>query len=306
MVKLNIFNPKPAIRFSAIVILLSVAEICWTTRTPVYAEDSGTAQPSESQVQWSEAEKNAYWQAIKDARTPEPSKLKPLTAISPDSPNQRWNYDLVLVVSWASNWKEYQDFQQQNSQQTPIRLDRDVWVTVVPELQSFCYNYKSKYGGDALGKRLIQRIGLSLGDAPGKREMVEFWVNLQFLFRPSFNPEITRHEVELQFPTSNPFLLLQPSYYQWFYSQLDQSYKYNGKLIIPGTKNDKKEQVWAYPWTQLGYTYDWGDPSNHVGLSEFVIHKGSPVFVKRVVETAKYCNEKPKEQGADDGKKGGA
>ncbi|NVN90305.1 MAG: hypothetical protein HXX11_06835 [Desulfuromonadales bacterium] len=26
-----------------------------------------------------------------------------------------------------------------------------------------------------------------------------------------------------------------------------------------------------YPWTRLGYTYDWGS-SNHTGLSEFVLH----------------------------------
>ena len=26
-----------------------------------------------------------------------------------------------------------------------------------------------------------------------------------------------------------------------------------------------------YPWTRLGYTYDWGNPRNLVGLSEFVL-----------------------------------
>jgi hypothetical protein len=27
----------------------------------------------------------------------------------------------------------------------------------------------------------------------------------------------------------------------------------------------------GWPWTQLGYTCDWGNPRNYVGLSEFVI-----------------------------------
>ena len=28
---------------------------------------------------------------------------------------------------------------------------------------------------------------------------------------------------------------------------------------------------WGFPWTRLGYTYDWGKPDNHVGLSEFIL-----------------------------------
>jgi hypothetical protein len=49
-----------------------------------------------------------------------------------------------------------------------------------------------------------------------------------------------------------------------------------------------------YPWTSLGYTYDWGNPDNHVGLSEFVVNgkksDGSKIFVgiKAVTGTADY------------------
>lgn len=237
-------------------------------------------------MQWSDAEKNAYWQAVNDARTPNAIKLKPHTGISPDNPNQHWNHGLVSFVSWASNWQNYQDNQQRHF---PILFDRDVWVTVVPELQSFCSKYVPT-GGVTVGKRLIQLLGLSLGDDPSKREMVEFWVDPQFLFRPSFNPEITSHEAGLQFSASNPFLLFQLSYYQWFSSQFDQSYKNNGQLI---TRDNKNQKAWAYPWTQLGYTYDWGDPSNHLGSSEFVIRRWSPVLVDKVQDTDSYCSKAP-------------
>ncbi|MBK8453511.1 MAG: hypothetical protein WAQ53_14365 [Thiofilum sp.] len=46
----------------------------------------------------------------------------------------------------------------------------------------------------------------------------------------------------------------------------------------------------GYPWTRLGYTYDWGKPNNPIGFSEFVIDKGAKVEVKSVTTTAKYCN----------------
>jgi hypothetical protein len=45
----------------------------------------------------------------------------------------------------------------------------------------------------------------------------------------------------------------------------------------------------VYPWTQLGYTYDWGNPESEVGLSEFVIRKGSTVVIKSVSNLDEYC-----------------
>ena len=30
----------------------------------------------------------------------------------------------------------------------------------------------------------------------------------------------------------------------------------------------------TYPWTRLGYTYDWGHPTNHIGATEFILESG--------------------------------
>ena len=43
------------------------------------------------------------------------------------------------------------------------------------------------------------------------------------------------------------------------------------------------------PWTRLGYTYDWGESSNHVGLSEFVLAKGASLEVDAVTPVDDYC-----------------
>ncbi len=48
----------------------------------------------------------------------------------------------------------------------------------------------------------------------------------------------------------------------------------------------------AYPWTQQGYTYDWGNPKSEVGISEFVIRKGSTVVIKSVSTLDQYCGSK--------------
>ena len=43
-----------------------------------------------------------------------------------------------------------------------------------------------------------------------------------------------------------------------------------------------------YPWTRLGYTYDWGDSTTHVGLSEFILEQNATVMVKSVTSTVDY------------------
>jgi hypothetical protein len=65
----------------------------------------------------------------------------------------------------------------------------------------------------------------------------------------------------------------------------------NLKNFFPKDKKDKKNEI-DYPFTGLGYTYDWGKPSP-VGPSEFVI-EASPnnkvtVEVESVTSTKDYC-----------------
>jgi hypothetical protein len=43
-----------------------------------------------------------------------------------------------------------------------------------------------------------------------------------------------------------------------------------------------------YPWTRLGYTYDWGSSITEIGLSEFVIKKNSQIIVHEVYDNESY------------------
>ena len=44
----------------------------------------------------------------------------------------------------------------------------------------------------------------------------------------------------------------------------------------------------AYPWTQLGYTYDWGS-ANHHGASEFDVRTESTLIVNGITSIEDYC-----------------
>ena len=53
--------------------------------------------------------------------------------------------------------------------------------------------------------------------------------------------------------------------------------------------NSRYQDPNGYPWTRLGYTFDWNPETPRYGASEYVIRKGSAVTVKTRTSTAEYC-----------------
>jgi len=207
----------------------------------------------------------AYSNAIEDAKVAQQSEIyKNLVAIVPSNDSLRWEKKTgdVLVVTWTS-WKGYDDHIGK-----PVNLSRPVWVTVVPEIQTFCRSHAIPASHIPL--RLEQLLGLPPGN--GKTKFVEMWVSPKDLFRPSPDPEISDHEAELDFPESRRYVTVSQSHRKWINDLIQTSYGFDG-----------------YPWTRLGYTYDWGNPDNEIGLSEFVIRSGATVTVKAVTDTLGYC-----------------
>ncbi|MBN1345470.1 MAG: hypothetical protein JXQ73_22450 [Phycisphaerae bacterium] len=209
----------------------------------------------------------AFENAVKDAQTAEPGEIsKDLTALAAYNDDVIWEGQpgdsRVLTVTWT-DWDGYDNLVGQETQ-----LTRDVWVTAVPEVQEFCRTHWIAPGNLTL--RLEQLLGLPPND--GKTRFVELWADPNDLFRPSPDPEITDHEAGLDFPVSDLFVALDPNYVDWFNAQKQSSYGENG-----------------YPWTRLGYTYDWGNPCTDVGLSEFVIRSGANVTVQSVTGNEAYC-----------------
>ena len=95
---------------------------------------------------------------------------------------------------------------------------------------------------------------------------VELWVKPQSLFRPTPDNEITDTTALLNFPANAT------AYYkEWFNSNIISSY-----------------YPMKYPWTRLGYTYDWGDSTTHIGLSEFILKQNATASVKSVTSTVDY------------------
>ncbi len=256
-------------------------------------------------------EQRAYDQSVKNAQIVTQDKVfNGLLAVVPDCVMSRsdprsivrdqvnkqrlcgsrivWNEDhsRVLVVTFVDRWAFDNVYKPNIGKE--MALDRSLWVTVVPEMKNFFIKDcpKSISRKNERCPPTVKRIHQLLGINPKStyEALVELWVDPNVLFRPSADPETTDHESEIPrisggnwvFPSdSNPFLLPKvnlidlskkyvekpgatkwANYKDWFVNRIDTIYK-----TADG----------GWPWTQLGYTYDWGNPWSFVGLSEFVI-----------------------------------
>ena len=231
---------------------------------------------------------NAYKNALTDSMKTESGEItNNLTIIdNPQAnPNLYWDKQgRVLVVTFT----KYPEFD--------LAYSDGTWVTIVPKLKSFCATYKSQ-NRNIQTAQLNQRIEQVLGIIPesGKTYIVEFWVDPSFLKRPAISPDTKKVEI------SNPdFFKIgkKDTFSEWLNQKLKERKDLQNKLNLPTS-----EILKGYPWTGLGYTFDWASKLNpsikEFGLSEFVIwgtkdqipSSGNtpPVEVNRVFTTEQYC-----------------
>ncbi|MBF0563655.1 MAG: hypothetical protein HQK89_00275 [Nitrospirae bacterium] len=250
---------------------------------------------------------DAYLVAVQDAagRATQDKISKNLIPIIPENRVLDWENGIpgtrVLVASWVTEavGNSYRCPSEGCKASDTCKEGRecpnytyDTWVTVVPELKRFFAGVSPE------PLRIAQLLGLPPDDAVRKTYLLELWVSPNDLFRPCADPDITTTECPLDYP-DDQFLIFSltlkvyadqacdlnqcgfKDYYRWFVNR--RTYLYVSE--------------YPYPWTRLGYTYDWGNSRNHVGLSEFVVHgntesgKGISVKVNRVVPTANYFNQ---------------
>jgi hypothetical protein len=251
-----------------------------------------------------------YDAAVQDAKTMTAAKIsKNLTAIRSDNANLQWENNVagsrVLVATYVDNPTACANYLNpatpgcKAGQECP-NYGFNSWVTVVPELKNYLGNAPSLL-------RVAQSLGLpppATGLTLENTCIIELYVSQSNLFRPSPDPEISDQEAELTFPLDG-FRKFDDTVL--IYSEMlcnvgdtrCPNRTGSGKCGMTSYRNwfdIRREKVYSatppYPWTALGYTYDWGNPvSPHIGASEFVINSGAAgisVFIKSVMWTGAY------------------
>lgn len=157
----------------------------------------------------------------------------------------------------------------------------DTWVTLEPYLQEFCKNYVSTVSDDpaALNLRLEERLGLPPVSAKAYFAVLEIDAAASnsggMIFRPCAIPATNTTSCAAGAPQAN-----QPFFYQQYYDSYGTA--------MPA----------EYPWTSLGYTFDWAPQPEtmsklmeyvRVGESEYVVPKGTMTKFIGIYSTAQYC-----------------
>ncbi|MEH2242636.1 hypothetical protein [Nostoc sp.] len=240
-----------------------------------------------------EAELN---KAIKDTEfTDDKTKvIKNLIVLGKDNKvnnmNENTKEQKILMVSWIDLTKDYnKHWGKRLKTHEPYKINYTTWLTVPDQVKDFCNKCKGigmkiddkdidgkDKGKMMLSLRLQQYLGLLLTPGDKKTHFVEIWVKAKDIERPCSNSDISSSSCK-----------------NFAHNSLDKNsflYKQFNKSHYLNEKKDNK----LYPFTGLGYTYDWGNPKTHVGATEFIIEpkeSGTWVDVSSIKSTEEYCEK---------------
>jgi hypothetical protein len=197
-----------------------------------------------------------------------------LFVVNPDQP--------LTLITWIPH-KYTSAYRESKS------LDRDIWVTVAPFLKEFCQDYVKSNNPSPiqLALRLKQRLGL-----PPNADydtIVELRIDSPrkaLLFRPcGGDPIISDNKCSASMPESSNVWKLPDSY------SLSSADRQTEWVLRNYYANYSASS--PYPWTALGYTFDWYKDSqgNYIrkGESEFVLPAGAQFQFQSATDTGSYC-----------------
>lgn len=191
-----------------------------------------------------------YQEAVEDAMVAEEDEIFPLFPITHNSEMVTWNKagNRILLLSWNRHPERYIEGKKM------VLSDGEVWTFTDKEILK--WYQENKEGVDDWDLRLEQLIGL-----PPDSEythVTAFWAKPEDVYRPACVTDITKTKMSVTLNKN-----VDETYKEWFDGNTIYSY-YDS----------------AYPWTRLGYTYDWAENGREYGLSEFLIKDGASVTIE--------------------------
>ena len=284
---------RNSLRFITLLVLSSVS---FTSFTAIAQTDPEIIDACKATLPKTKPERiaDAYKVALKDSIETEPEEkeiTKNLAIIDNFKSNPNLYLDTqgrVLVVTFTDTKNPH--FTNKETPNFDVSNSNGIWVTVAPKLKSFCSCYTKQNQNISTAEDLNLRIEQLLGIIPesGKTHIVELWVDPDFLHRPMNLDNISQSEPE--------------DFVSWL-----QNYPVSErKKLVQDLQQDKTSSELAekyYPWTGLGYTFDWASKLDssikEFGLSEFIIWrtkeqisssgKVPAVEFNRAFTTEEYC-----------------
>ncbi len=200
------------------------------------ASDASGAQMSDEEL---------YAMAVRDAAIAEEDEIKPLVSLTKKDPLVTWDdQGRVLLCTWHSYPDSYPEGE------TVTAKWGYVWTFTDKEMATHA-------GELAKSKDAVMRMRQLISINPGKTHstVTGLWVDPSDVLRPAYQSDPAVGSMWTAFPEGEE---VEESFRGWFDQNILDSYYYG-----------------SYPWTRLGYTYDWADNGKEYGLTEFLIKKGA-------------------------------
>ena len=198
--------------------------------------------------------------AVRDAVFIEDDEILPLVNISKDDENVLWDDKGRVLVAFMHKYPD----------SYPTGEDIELkWGNVwcVPAKEMCKWVQKNGEGVTDWTTRLHQVLGM-----PTSKEyntVTAIWVDAKLLYRPA--------------NVSDPNAKMEAKYKATGDEAFDKKFKefFDGNIVWSYFDS-------AFPWTRLGYTYDWADNGTDYGLSEFLIFNGAKAKVEYTYNVEDY------------------
>lgn len=195
-----------------------------------------------------------YHKAIMKAMHPSGNEIHALVCLTEDSPDVEFKNGKVLLLTWHKHPHIYQEGT------SFISEPKAIWTVSAKEFEN---RLQKERKNTDMRLRTCQLMGLP--DTIDYTHFSYIWVEPKALLRPAYQTDVTLNEMTFSFKESTD-----ETYRSWFAEQMREAYPHQ------------------YPWTRLGYTYDWADNGTCYGLTEFIIPKGTSVEVKQTLSNKEF------------------
>ncbi|WP_436484248.1 hypothetical protein [Chitinophaga sp. ARDCPP14] len=211
-----------------------------------------------------------YSQAVDDAMIADSSEITDaLWPITPDNPDLQWKtingQQYVLMATFMRFPGSYPAGDSINT------VWGESWLFIPKQM-------KTRIGpsltptSDTI-QRICQLLGLPPVNSKTNTHIATMWVSASRLYRPAGNPAITTKTTG-----AVPISGVSSDFTTWF----------NNYIIFAYYRPLTSATDMHYPWTRLGYTYDWAPGASRVGMSEYVMQAGSGAWVEKVNRAADF------------------
>ena len=197
--------------------------------------------------------------AMADAVFSEDEEVMELVTLTQEDPMVIWDDagERVLLLTWHN-------YDSDCIPGLPLGEEAgEIWATSVGEMTAW---YEENGGGvEDWELRFAQLLGVHADE--GYTRFTAFWVSPEDVIRPAYRTDVTEQMVN-------------------GYDQVtDEAYKawFDGNIIWSYFASD-------YPWTRLGYTYDWSGDGDEYGLTEFLVAAGDKTEIALTWTTGEFVD----------------